>query len=343
MIIDSYMENGFYTADSVIEELADITPVDYSSCATIDEACMTAYLETVSEYNIFENALRDAEISYVQENGTTPIYEAVNIKELAGQAIGHVKAWVAKMMGILDRFMKEVAAKIATARTKIFKGNQEKFDKGSWTSDMEYDDYDYVEAVTGSGNIIDAPLIDATQIFEDAADYKNTGKVGAHVISLLHRDYNLSTDGGINVTDIRDSNLKKVTINAAYVSKMAPIQVINGGFKNGLATVKKEKQKINKSASNTIKAIKRAASGKEKDEKKVYNQTVKAVGFVNSTNNILISAKLSLLTGYLNQAYKIAGMMYRSGRKIEKEAKKNKSNAQKKDEAVNAAARIVGF
>lgn len=322
MIIDSYMENGFYSTDnSMVAELADITPVDYSSCATVDEACMTAYLETVNEYNTFETALREAEIAYVQEHGVAPIYEAANIKELANQAITKVKEWVAKMMGVLDRFMKEVAAKIAAARTSLFKGNQEKFAKGTWSGDLE--DYNYLKA----DNMLQAGLInvDASKLGKDDIESEINSQLNKYGVTL----------SDCTVKNIREKALgKKEKLDETYAKNA--IVIIQGGFKHGLESINKQKKDVKDSAGKIIKAIKDVAKDASKDEKKVYRTAITAAGKINSTNNILISAKLSIMMGYLNQSYKIAGMMYRSARKSAKGDKK-------KDEAVNAAARIVGF
>ena len=341
MIIDSYMENGFYsTSNSVVAELANITPVDYSSCATVDEACMTAYLEMAGEYGAFETALREAEIAYVQEHGVAPVYEAANIKELVNQAIEHVKSWVAKMMGILDRFMKEVAAKIATARTKIFKGNKEKFDKGTWTSEMDFEDYDYDTAT----KIFDKPLVDAEEIFTSAFGFVEEDHASKEIAKFVAKHYNVDESTTVSVKSIKDKWLKKTTIDADYIKYVDVVDVIQNGYKNGLEKIKKTKADVNKSAAKTIKAIKDVAKKSDnKEEKKIYNKTIKAVSSVNSLNSILISAKLSIAMGWLNQAYKIAGMMYRSARKNTKDEKKAEKKDKKTVEAQNAAARIVGI
>lgn len=308
MIIDSYMENGFYTTGSVVAELADITPVDYSSCATVDEACMTAYLEMVNEYNAFETSIREAEIAFVQENGVAPVYEAASIKEMVNAAIEHVKAWAAKMYGVLDRFMKEVASKLQLARTKIFKGNKEKFDKGAWKSEWDFEDYNYTNVTTDA---MKTPLINA----KDISGYADEKNINDHINSIL-KLYGVDIDH-CTTKDIREAVLgKKINVNKAYIDKIDPLGTIKD-YSKGLAAVKEERKKVSKTANEIIKEIKSLIKDDTKtDEKAVYNRAIKAVGKINGMNSILITAKLSMLMGKLNQAYKICGIMYRSSGKV---------------------------
>lgn len=315
MILDSVREssmNRFY--NTAIDETADVTPVDYSSCLTVDEAAMCALIETMNEYDAYEQAVMEAEMEFIQENGVEPIYEEAALASIAEKAVGLVKEWLGRILGVINRFMKEVAAKLAMAKTKLLKPNADKLAKAkdNWVTEWDFEDYDY----TDIDNTIRMDLI--------AANVETASAV---------QKYGVEPDN-VSVKSIKAAALgSKIKVNDSYVKKLNPIEVISG-FKSGVEGIKAQEKEAKKVANEVIKQIKAAAKEDGKDEKKVWKSMIKDVSKINTINTNLVTAKLSLLMGKLNQAYKIAGIMLRSNSKAG--TKVNDANA-KAAKAADAA------
>lgn len=309
MILTSISEaqNRFY---DTFDECAGLEPYDYSHCLTVDEACMEALQETQYEYAAFERAIYEAEVEYVQENGTAMVYTEASIGEMVEKAVDAVKTWLKRILGVLDRFMHEVASKIQLMRTKIFRGNKQKIEAGKWQSSWDFKGIDYYG--NGVDDFLKSPLEDASQF--DASSRYEVKKIG--------RVATLSGDNDFSIRDWKEDHFKEITINESYVKKLNPLNMIRNGYADGLKAVKDEKKAATKAANELIKQIKKTrdsdAGNSDDKVKDVYNTAIKYVGKINALNTNIITLKLTILMGRLNQAYKCAGILTRSNGKIGK-------------------------
>lgn len=315
MILTSISEaqNRFYDG---IDECAGLEPYDYSHCLTVDEACMEALQETQYEYDAFERALYEAEVEYVQEHGAAMVYTEASVGEMVEKAVDAVKEWLKRIMGVLDRFMHEVASKIQLMRTKIFRGNKQKIEAGRWQSSWDFKGIDYyAESVK---KFMASPLIGSGEKGLGFKDIKTRAMVGlaGHVLDGKSKGTDFS------IRDWKEDNLKETTIGEAYVNELKPLDMIRNGYADGLKEVKKQKDAAKKAANELIKNIKEVRSN-DKDSaddkaKDTYKFAINAIGKINAHNTSIITLKLTILMGRLNQAYKCAGILTRSNGKIGK-------------------------
>lgn len=312
MILTSISEaqNRFYDG---IDECAGLEPYDYSHCLTVDEACMEALQETQYEYDAFERALYEAEVEYVQENGTAMVYTEASVGEMVSKAVDAVKEWLKRILGVLDRFMHEVASKIQLMRTKIFRGNKQKIEAGKWNAAWNFKGTDYFG--NGVDKFLETPLVGSGE----------GGLLGSYKInSRSNVKYAADTrldPKDISIRDWKEDHFKEITIDEAYVNQLKPLETIRSGYAEGLTKVKKQKDAAKKAANELIKQIKKVRSedsSADDNAKKIYNDAIKAVGKTNAMNTSIITLKLTILMGRLNQAYKCAGILTRSNGKIGK-------------------------
>ena len=332
MILDSVREsstNRFY--NTAIDETADVTPVDYSSCLTVDEACMCALVETMNEYDAFEQAVMEAEIEYVQENGVEPIYEKADIKHIVNSGVALVKEWLGRILGVIDRFMKEVAAKLATMKTKLIKPNADKLAKGEWDEKWNFEDFDY----NNISNVLETELVNGNALeFKNEDDGATNAYNFEHNINTAVGKYGADRYSELTVKLIKEKALgKKITINKSYVGNGAKFVSIVSGFAQGVKAIKDQEKQCKTVAAELIKQIKSVVEANTKNmdkadvkaEKDTWSTAITLAKKINVLNTTIVTAKLSLLMGQLNQAYKICGIMVRSASTVG--TKVNNANA----------------
>lgn len=215
--------------------------------------------------------------------------EILNEDGLQNRLSYSVKSWLSKILGIIDKFTKEVTATLQVIRTKLIKPNIDKLKNAKWQDHCKFEDYDYRKI----DKFINSPL----------PDIKSKGP----------NDYDrASDDHGTNRIFLEYKNRKevyekvlgdKIIIDAKYVSDIEPLKVIQS-FSKEYTQIKMQENESNKFAKEMLKEL------NKKDGHSIDQiQCELTLKF----NSFIVPIKLSLIMRKLNQAYKIVKILAKEG------------------------------
>lgn len=276
-------------------------------------------------FSINESMISNNDISVVREDYeglsfyesciqmyTELMYEFESGREILSESLQtklsyRIKSWLSKILGIIDRFTKEVTATLQVIRTKLIKPNIDKLKNAKWQDHCKFEDYDYRKI----DKFINSPLPDIKS--KGPKDYDRArGEHGTNHIFLEYK----------NRKEVYEKVLgDKITIDAKYVSDIDPLKVIQS-FSKEYTQIKMQERESNKFAKEMLKELNKK-DGHSIDQ----TQCELTLKF----NSFIVPIKLSLIMHKLNQAYKIVKILARNGAHIEY-SDNHKENVSKSDD-----------
>lgn len=314
--------------NAMIDETAGIKPADYSNYG-IEEACYQMMMEDATNWNNLTKAIALKEMTYFQENGVEIVYEAFEIKKIVGQATETIKKWFSKVMGVLQSAMTRVSATLANI-TKTWGPNIKKLKDGmKFPDDKRFEDYNYAAA--------NEKISAVHFLYEDAAENpftqggasaaargNNSDKVSSTVEDFVKKNCDGDT---CTANAIKTKYLgAKVKIGGDVYSTSMCAEAVTG-FKAGIKSINEMKNGAKKVVNQMIKDLKAAEKserdGMSKEDKKnaakELGNILAIVSKVNGINSALLTAKLSIMVGYLNQAKKCTGIYLAANKNMSKD------------------------
>lgn len=304
---------------------------DYSGCDSYMEAALRCMQECDTNWNRFNDHLLKNEVNYFQENGVEIVYESEGIKKIVTNGVALIQSWLSKVLGVLHKFAVEMSAKVANM-TKMIGLSKNDANVSKWPEGKSINDFDYNAAAKTVQGFSFIASQASGNLFAFQGNKEDFVKTGKHVESKLLKDGIKSWTGeektSCTVQEIKSHVLgekKDITGNTEGYSYAAAKEVVTK-FKAGISSVNKDAKDAKTVASNMIKSInafgKEAFSSFDKKDKEGKNEfagnvhsALSLVSAINSANNTLVTAKLSILVGQLALNKKIMAVYLKAAKK----------------------------
>lgn len=329
---------GFDNKHKFLEESTDIVNdvkiADYSNCSSYMEAALRCMQECDTNWGRFNDHIMKNEVEYFQENGVEIVYESEGIKKIITNGVAIIQSWLSKVLGVLHKFAVEMSAKVANMTKMIGISKNATADK--WPEGKSINDYNYnaaAKTIEGFNFIASEASSNLFAFQGDKADFVKSGKyVESAMLKSGIKQWTGEEKASCTVQEIKSHVLGDkidITGNTSGYSFAEAKEVVTK-FKSGINSVNKDAKDAKRVAANMIKSInafgKEAFSSfdkKDTEGKNAFAGNVHAalslVSAINSANNTLVTAKLSILVGQLALNKKVISVYLKSAKKEKKE------------------------